>query len=444
MQVSSISYSAGNNAGVNVKQAAAAIFRRNIFQSIGASGVSFGMTLVTTPLMTRLFPTEAYGVNGMMLTGATVVSTVGLFGLPVALARMHAEKEQIRLLHASVQISVMLLFVCVLVASLGLLWLSEMPIGITAVIVLLFPILVLAHASQRIADSLAIARGLFPPQAAARISNSATARGITLLFGWLLHAGAAVMVLGDMLGKLVHIVVIVRGCRFDTVWRNLQWRPQLGSLRRVLFDYRDFALHSNMAAVLPLATAFGLQLLIANRFGTAATGQYVLALSILSLPVSLITMATAPVLFHRLVHAADEEPNRLMGLALKSLLAYLLVGVLTMLPIALFGPVIFSFAFGESWRLAGAVAALLCLPQALAMSLPALLSLFRVSHRIRAWFWFELVGAILMLGGFAWLSSATDLVGAAYDLAMLGISYQLLMHIGCIWAAKPRLGGSQQ
>ena len=64
--------------------------------------------------MTRLFPAEAYGVNGMVMTAATLLSAFGLFGLPVALAREQTGPEQNRLLHASVQLAVILGVVCAL------------------------------------------------------------------------------------------------------------------------------------------------------------------------------------------------------------------------------------------------------------------------------------------------------------------------------------------
>jgi O-antigen/teichoic acid export membrane protein len=123
------------------------------------------------------------------------------------------------------------------------------------------------------------------------------------------------------------------------------------------------------------------------------------------------------------------------------MLGYVLLGAVIMLPIALFGPALFAFVFGEPWRPAGVVAALLSLPQILAFSLTALLSTFRVTRRIKAWFGFELAGALLVLGGFALLPSASDLTGTAAHLALLGLGYQILMHAGCVWAASPLAEG---
>jgi O-antigen/teichoic acid export membrane protein len=125
------------------------------------------------------------------------------------------------------------------------------------------------------------------------------------------------------------------------------------------------------------------------------------------------------------------------------MLAYLAVGLVSMLPLAFFGPELFAFVFGEPWRTAGEVAALLCIPQIFAFSLTGLLSLFRVTHRIRAWLGFEIAGAALVLGGFALLPKPVDLPAAALVLAVLCCAYQFLMHLGCLWAASHRREDNQ-
>ena len=413
------------------------IFRRDIAQSIGSSGVCFAITLVTTPLMTRIFPAEAYGVNGMVMTAATLLSAFGLFGLPVALAREQAGPEQARLVQASVQLALILGVICALGVGAVLLLVRGVPPGLTGAVAWMFPLLVLAHAAQRIADSLFTARGLFPPLALGRIANAAATRGLTLGLGWLVHSGAAMMMLGDVVGKVVHLTVVARAGGLRPILHRVRWLPEGTSLRTALRDYRDFALHSNIAAVLPMVTGLGLQVLISIQLGTAATGQYVLAQSILSLPVSLIAMASAPVVFHRLVRVASETPNHLIALALQVMLGYVLLGVVLMLPIALFGPALFAFVFGEPWRPAGAAAALLCLPQVLTFSLTALLSTFRITRRIKAWLGFELAGTALVLGGLFLIPATSDLAETAGHLAILMFCYQVLMHAGCLWAARP-------
>lgn len=386
--------------------------------------------------MTRVFPAEAYGVNGIAMTAATLISAFGLCGIPVALAQVHSSSEQTRLVTAATQLAVGLTLLCLIGVGVATLIVPVLPNHLTAPVTFLFPVLLLAHAAHRIGESLAIARGSFTPLAVGRVANAIVARGLTLGLGCLTHAGAGVMLLGDIVGRLVNVAVVVPARR--RFWQSrFVWRPvDVTNVRSVLVDYRDFATHSNIAAALPTVTGLGIQTALGYQLGSSALGQYVLAQSILSLPVSLIAMSSAPVVFHRLVAVARETPDQLLKYAVMVTVSYAAVGTVVMLPITLFGPEIFGVFFGEQWRPAGSVAAALSLPQVLAFSSTAVLSMFRLNRRIRAWTALEFTGTVIVLGGLVALPAAHDLAAYATRLVILGAVYQLLMHAGAFWAAN--------
>lgn len=411
-------------------------FRRDLKQSVGSSGFGMLLTLVTTPIMTRLFPAEAYGINGMIMTFATLVASFGLLGLPVALAREQQGLEQARLLHASTQVAVLLLGLCIVAIAAVLLGPFALPDGMTILVVLVFPLLVVLHCAQRILDSLINAKGRFPAQAAARIGNAVTARGITLILGWLAHPVAASMLAGDGAGKIMHVAMTMRLGRLGADLKALRWRPDPKFLFRAVRDYRDFALQSNFASALPLLAVLGIQVLLGITLGTEAVGYYVLAQSIITLPVTVVALASAPVVFHRLVIAADATPEKLPRLVLQAILGYLTVGTIFMAPILLFGPAIFVFAFGDPWRSAGMAAAVLAIPQVLSFGLTGVLSMFRVTRRINAWLGFEITGTTTIISGMLLLPQQTDLMTAMIALAVLKLGYNILMLAGCLWASR--------
>ena len=409
-------------------------FKRDIIQGIGSSGVSLAVTLVTTPLMTRIFPADAYGINGIMMSAATLISALGLFGLPAALAREQSGPEQARLFHSSAQLALVLGSACALIALGSLFVPSEISPAFQWAILML-PLMVMAHAMQRISDSLETARGLFSAQASARIANAVTGRGFTVAGGWLMYPSVVVMLAGDILGKLVHVATTARHGKLGNDWKTLQWRPNKAALCETFKAYRHYALHANVAGVMPIAMVLGIQALIGIRLDMNATGQYVLASSILTLPAALIAMATAPILFHRFVQTMDHRPDRLRSQVLLATSGYLLAGIICMLPFILFGPDIFAFIFGERWRQAGEVAAILSIPNILAFSLTTVLSLFRVANRVRAWLGFEIVGVALVLAGVALMPAVDDLNAIIVRLAILLTAYQVLMHAACLWVS---------
>ncbi|RTL78618.1 MAG: polysaccharide biosynthesis-like protein [Hyphomicrobiales bacterium] len=411
-------------------------FRRDLLQSVGSSGFGLMLTLVTTPIMTRVFPAEAYGINGIMITVSTLLAAFGSLGLPVALARQQQGSEQARLLHASAQMAVMLTALSAVSAAAALLGPFILPSGMTAVVVLMLPFLVFLHCIQRIADSLVIAKGRFPAQAAARIINAVTTRGLTLALGWLFHPTAASMLVGDGTGKIAHIGITARLGGMGPDLHKLCLWPDLDFLRKAISDYRAFALQANVASSLPLLAALGVQVMLGVRLGTEAIGYYVFANSIITLPVTVIALASAPVVFHRLAHAADNSPDRLPQLTFEALLGYLAAGTVCMLPIAFFGPTIFVFAFGKAWAAAGGAAAVLAIPQIFTFALTGLLGIFQVTRRFNVWLGCELAGTVFILGGMILLPEQTDLMTAISFLAALKLCYTIVMLAGCIWASR--------
>lgn len=412
-------------------------FRLNILQGVGSSGLAFAVTIVTTPLMTRLFPTEAYGAYGLLNTSATIISAFGLLGLPIALAQIRKEAEQRYIFAVSIQIAVLLFCLLLIVVLLAFMLLPDGELAIPVWLLFLLPFMVFIHALQRISDSLATAEGHFPALARARVASAVSARGITLVGGWLFQAVAGTMALGDSFGKILHIAVTAHGGPFAIFWRNIDWRPlRWSSFSSVFSDYRDFALYSNLATILPLVMTLGVQAIIGKYFGLNETGQFVLAQSILTLPVTLLALASAPVIFHRFVTAADETPERLPRLTLLALLVFLLIGSFCMLPIALFGPELFAFFFGETWRPSGKLASILCYPQTLAFSLTILLSLFRITRDLRLWLILEVVGVVLVIGGFAVAARNLNFDAAIQYLVGLLIGYQILMLVGCLHVVR--------
>ncbi|MBW4980239.1 oligosaccharide flippase family protein [Marinobacter adhaerens] len=411
-------------------------FGRDLLQSIGSSGVGLFLTLITTPIMTRLFAPDAYGVNAVVLNVATLVASLGLLGLPVALARQKKVSEQARLFNASVQMAVIIFGLSTVLVVVAFFNPAALPDGMSMLVALIFPFLVLVHSAQRIVDSLVTAKGLFPAQAAARIGNAVTSRALPIFLGWLVYPGTASMLTGDGAGKITHVIVTVRLGNLRSDWRGFRWKPASYFLRNTLREYRDFAFQSNVATALPLLSALAVQVVLGARLGTEAIGYYALAQSIITLPVTVIALASAPVVFHRLVLIADETPDKLPGLAMKVMLSYLVVGAVCMSPIVFFGPIIFEVAFGDAWRSAGVAASILAIPQLLAFSLTGTLALFRVTHKINAWFGFELAGTTAIVGGLVLLPPSSNLITAMIFLASLKFVYNVLMLAGCMWASR--------
>lgn len=403
---------------------------------MGSGGIGVLLTLVTTPIMTRLFPPEAYGVNAFFLAITTIIASLGLLGLPVALAREKDREQQRNLIDASSQIMLIVILCCIVAAAVVISIDAAIVDFSLKIVLFIFPFLLFFNAIQRISDSLVNARGQFRAQAISRVGGAVVARGLTLALGWLGYPVAASMLAGDGAGKASHVALTVNFASFWADARQIRWLPDFRFLLRIIRQHREFVFKVNLAAILPTFVVLGIQTMLGVRLGVDAMGYFALAQSILTLPVTVISLASAPVVFHKLVHTADSTPERLLPLTVKALLAYLAIGAALMVPLILFGAGIFSFVFGGNWKVAGVTASILAIPQILSFGLIGVLSVFRVVRKTDAWFRLEVFGTVLILCGVFLIPQQADLVTAMIILAVLKFCYNIVMLSGCIWAAR--------
>jgi O-antigen/teichoic acid export membrane protein len=126
------------------------------------------------------------------------------------------------------------------------------------------------------------------------------------------------------------------------------------TLRTLAVRYRRFPLFSTPAAFLNLLSSRVPILLLASFFGATTVGFFGLAFGTLALPVGVVTGAVGQVFGVRAPVAFREGTlGRLTEQVYRRLLA---AALFPMAAVALAGPDLFAFVFGEPWREAGVYA----------------------------------------------------------------------------------------
>ncbi len=153
------------------------------------------------------------------------------------------------------------------------------------------------------------------------------------------------------------------------------------SLRTLAKRYRRFPLFSTPAAFLNLLSSRVPILLLASFFGTTTVGLFGLAFGTLALPVGVLTGSVGQVFGVRAPVAFREETlGRLTEQVYRRLVA---VALFPMAAVALAGPDLFAFAFGEPWREAGVYAQYLAPWLCIASIASPLTRIFDVTDRQR-------------------------------------------------------------
>lgn len=333
----------------------------NLTKTASASGLQFVITLLTTPLMTRLYAPQAYAEFGIINNIATAIVGIGLLTLPAALAgeKNTAKRDVlvVALLSWLTYLVAALLIICAMALSFPTLLKK---FATSEFSILLLPLLVLTYGIRMILVNLNIERGAFNRTAIAQIIEPVFSRGGSIMLGGMLGGNPAYILLSVMLGQLVAIRIYAKHVSHTL----LQFFKPLHFIRSTFRKYSDFIFYNTVSQQMQPLAMLAYQALIAYHYSGAATGYFMLAISILTMPASLIALATAPVTYHHFSETNDKTPQQLPRHFMLLTALYSCAAALIFLPIYIFGEELFAIAFGSDWRSSGQIASQLCLAQA--------------------------------------------------------------------------------
>jgi O-antigen/teichoic acid export membrane protein len=217
-------------------------------------------------------------------------------------------------------------------------------------------------------------------------------------------------------------------------------RPRIGNLRRIAAEYRSFALISAPSGIINALGAQAPSAVLPYLYGPAVSGQYSLAMRVLSQPMVFIGQATNQVLWGSTARVFAEDPARLWPLFLR-VNALLFAVMAPAFVLTYFGAEIFSLMFGAAWRQAGDFAGVMMIASFLGLAAfgTTALEIYRLNHWMSAW---EIVRLLLVAGALAGASlmALSPMLCVAAVTAALAIANATLLGFNAlaVWQAKLR------
>ncbi|WAC74944.1 oligosaccharide flippase family protein [Roseateles sp. SL47] len=377
------------------------------------------LPLLLGPWITRLYSPIEFGHFSLVWTVATNVAVVGCaryeFALPL-------EKDGLRAARLMALCLRVLLAVTLVSACIGWAWSVWQGLDLAVWLGLA----VLAGASAQALTLWATRASAFGALAAARLVQYGGAAVLQVVLG-LAAFGAVGLLLGPIVAGLAAALWLARVARPVNGWRSM-WRQDGTDLSAMARRHKDFPLLNT-----PHAFAGALQdslalLLLSCWAGDAAAGYWALAMRYLKAPASLVGGALSQTLYPRLVAArSPEEAVRLVRQAMAALAAFAipLAAVLTV-----WGPSLFSWAFGERWQDAGELARALA-PYVAVHFIASPLSVTTMAWQAQGWaLRLALVGQLAFVLGIGVGLMQGGLIGAAW-----GVSATMALYFGYyFWA----------
>jgi lipopolysaccharide exporter len=320
----------------------------------GGTALGQALTVIASPLLTRLYGPNDLGRLGLYMAFVNVatVATSLRYENGIVAARTNREAAHLTLIAVLlvVPLSIMFSVGLLVLTRQGLLGFDALP-GSAALLVLFSLLVTGATSGFRYWFVREEAFGLV-----ARVTVWQNgARSIAQVALGLVGLGWGGLLIGDLLGRLIGVGRLVR-LSWPSLVEHLSALDR-AALRDSLWTWRKLPIY-DLPSSLVDTLAVGLTVpLISQSYGTEAAGYVSLVLSVLSLPVGVVSRSVADVFHARMALYARTNSAHMMRLFLMTTGTLLLVGLPPTGAVMLLGPLLFPWLFGASWVTAGHLAA---------------------------------------------------------------------------------------
>lgn len=323
---------------------------RNVSILVSGTVMAQAITILVAPLLTRLYSPHAFGLLGIFIALLMLLTVIMSLRYEQAIPLPEDDREAGALLLLSLGLAMLM----TILISVPLLWFGEEFANLLnapelAAYFYLVPLGGLLAGGYNILQSWAVRTREFGALAATKLSQSLTCAAIQAGASML---GPGALLIGQTAGG---------GMGLGSLgWRTV--RPRLGLLTSIRWAdiaaaarrHRRFPLFASWAALFNTIGSQLPPLLFAALFDPVVAGMYSLANRVLSMPMLVLGKSVANVFLSGAAQAWREGRFGPRVAEVHGRLAQ--IGMPPAFTLALAGPQLFAWIFGEEWREAGVVA----------------------------------------------------------------------------------------
>lgn len=332
-------------------------FIRNVAVLASGTAAAQAISMAFSPLITRLYSPEAYGIQGVFMTVVGMMSIPAALSYPIAIVLPKSDKVALGLVHLSLYIgAAMSLLATGALYFFGREILALMNAEEISEFIYLIPFVMFISVFGTVVSQWLIRKKAFGVTARVAVWTTFLASTTKAGFGFV-YPKAAVLIVIYTLSSVLSAVLMLVG------WRRSSAKSQpaeatenaRGSLWALARQHGDFALLRTPQNLINGISQSLPVMLLATYFGPASVGFYTIATSVLALPAGLIGNSVMQVFYPR-INEAMHRGEDVRALIIKATTGMALFGALPFGIVIIAGPLLFSFVFGPEWRTAGVYA----------------------------------------------------------------------------------------
>ncbi len=411
-------------------------FVRNVITLASGTALAQIITLLCSPLITRLYGPEAFGLLGTFNSFLIILSTSITLTYSYAIVLPKKDEEAKAIAKLSLYIG---LFLTIIIASVLALFGREifeiLNLQVLYSYMYLIPVVLLFTAGRQVAEQWLIRKKEFSFTAKISVFQSLILNFSKIAGGIVSPVGSTLIIIAS-LGQGIQMGLLMWGSSNTYFLKKRlsnseqRYKKSVISLFMIGKRYLDFPLYRAPQVLLAAITQSMPVLLLSAFFGTISSGYYTLGITVLGLPSQIIGKAVGDVFYPRIAEAVQRKEN-IKNILLKATLLLALIGLIPFGLVILLGPILFSFVFGAEWEVAGIYASWIALwSYALFVSNPSIKTLSVISAQ-RFYLLYTILntllrGGTLLIGGLIFKSDILAVALFSISGAILSVVLTLV------------------
>lgn len=334
-------------------------FKRNVFVLFSGAVVSQLIYLIASPLLTRLYTPEQFGLLAIFISITTILTLIvtGQYELSISLPKEENDARHIAIGTIAVSfITSTIIFFLAFLFQKPLLELLNFKQHLAWIF--LVPLLVFISSVNQVFYYWVVYKGRFKALTSNNISKVTVTNLSQLGFQQRLLSINNGLIFGQVVGALCSTVLYLRNVFVND--RFFHDRVCVSSIREQLARYRRFPLLTMPSLLINVFANQLPTILLGGMFGITVAGQYSLTQKVLGVPSALIgtSMLTA---FKERASRDFRETGSCRYIYVKMLKTLFLIAVIPFLFMITFSQKLIPMFFGANWALAGKFAQILSL-----------------------------------------------------------------------------------
>jgi O-antigen/teichoic acid export membrane protein len=324
-------------------------FARSVTVLAGGTALHQGLVMLASPLLTRLYTPEDFGILAIYAAILGIVSIAASLRYEFAIPLPEDEITAANILALSFLLVIgMSSLMAVVIWLYGSNIINLLDAPDLQPYLWLLPVGLLLVGFYQALNYWAVRKKAFGLISSTKVTQGISSVTVQLGFG-LLQFGPLGLIFGHILKEFAGVGSFIRAIfRSD---RAVLRQIRLSSFSVVLRRYQRFPKYTVWAG---MANAMSLHLpalLLAVLFSQTTAGLYMLTQKVIGLPMNLLGRSIGQV-FHADA-AASARQDKIAESTLDAFCKLLRVGVGPFLLLSVTGPDLFQFVFGDEWRVAG-------------------------------------------------------------------------------------------